>query len=87
METNMSGHVNISVAMLKKLIAGELKKTCNQTNFNNPSFVGVEYDAKAVDAINLIARGLISNAESLGKLAEVLQASNVTIEAMIKVEK
>jgi len=41
---------------------------------------------KAVDAISTIAEGLVENAVALGKLAEVLKASNVTIEPMIKIE-
>jgi hypothetical protein len=47
-------------------------------------FVGVQYDAKAVESINLIAEGLIENAQGLSKLAEVLKASNVQIDAMVK---
>ncbi len=48
------------------------------------SFVGVQYDAKAVDSIKTIADGLVENAKALGKLAEVLKASNVTIEALLR---
>jgi len=49
------------------------------------NFVGVQYDAKAVESINLIAEGLIENAQGLSKLAEVLKASNVQIDTMLKV--
>nr|DAF69054.1 MAG TPA: hypothetical protein [Caudoviricetes sp.] len=52
----------------------------------NSSFVGVQYDAKAVEAINLIATGLIENAKALANLTEVLKASNTTIESMVKIE-
>lgn len=70
---------------IERLIAEGLEKAaCN--NISGCNFVGVQYDAKAVDAITTIAEGLKSNAESLGKLAEVLKASNVTIEAMLKVQ-
>ncbi len=50
------------------------------------NFVGVQFDAKAVEAIKAIAEGLIENAKGLHALATVLKASNITIEAMVKVE-
>lgn len=56
------------------------------THINNCMFTGVQWDAKAVDAVTKIADGLIQNAKGLTTLAEVLKASNVTIETMIKVE-
>lgn len=56
------------------------------------SFVGVQWDAKAVDAVSKIADGLAENArsqrataEGLKTLAEVLKASNVSIETMMKI--
>jgi hypothetical protein len=50
------------------------------------SFVGVQFDAKAVGAVQTIAEGLVENAKALSKLAEVLKASNVTVECLLKVE-
>jgi len=50
------------------------------------NFVGVKFDAKAVNAIEAIATGLIENAKALGLLAQVLHASNVYVEALLKVE-
>lgn len=58
----------------------------NHTNINNCTFTGVQWDAKAVDAVTKIADGLIQNAKGLTTLAEVLKASNVTIETMLKIE-
>lgn len=55
------------------------------TSMENCNFVGVQYDAKAVDAITKIADGLCENAKALGLLAQVLNASNVKIEALVKV--
>ena len=52
--------------------------------FDSCSFTGGNYDAKAVEAIQTIALGLVANAEALGKLAEVLKASNVYIDALVK---
>lgn len=52
----------------------------------NCMLVGVQYDATAVVAISTIADGLVENAKALGKLAEVLRASNVHIESMIKID-
>jgi len=49
-------------------------------------FVGVEFDREAVSAIQTIAKGLEENAISLGKLAEVFAASNINVEAFLKIE-
>lgn len=49
------------------------------------TFIGVNFDAKATETISLIANGLIYNAQALSKLAEVLKASNVNVECMMKV--
>jgi hypothetical protein len=56
-----------------------------QNIIKDSSFVGVQYDAKACDAITKIADGLIENAKALRSLAEVLKASNVTLECLLKV--
>lgn len=69
-----------------KRLLDQYNKEHTGTTISNNSFVGVQYDEKAVEAITTIAEGLVINAESLGKLAEVLKASNVNIEAMIKVD-
>ena len=60
---------------------------------SNCSFIGVNWDAKAVEAILSISRGIeenaracANNARALGSLADVLKASNVTIETMLKLE-
>lgn len=50
------------------------------------SFVGVQYDAKAVNAIETIAQGLVENAKALGALAQILRASNVEIQAMVRMD-
>ena len=55
------------------------------SDVSNCNFVGVQFDAKAVDAITMIAEGLITNAKALGDLAQVLKASSVNVETMIKV--
>jgi len=51
----------------------------------NSTFIGVQYDAKAVDAISSIATGLIENAKALGSLSQVLRSSNVSIDALLKI--
>lgn len=62
------------------------KEKVTPLEISNCSFVGVKFDAKAVDAIHTIAVGLIENAKGLYALATVLKASNVTIECLVKVE-
>lgn len=57
------------------------------TSVSNSTFTGVHYDAKAVNAIEVIAEGLVENAKALGKLAEVLKSSNVEIECLLKLEQ
>ena len=54
------------------------------TVVENCTFIGAQYDAKAVDAITKIADGLLENAKALGSLARVLQASSVNIETMLR---
>lgn len=72
-------------AAFRKVIREEIKELpATGTVIEGCHFVGVQYDAKAVDAIQTIANGLVANAQALGKLAEVLKASNVTIEALVK---
>jgi len=71
--------------MKKKEIISAIENS-NKKEISNCTFTGVKYDAKAVNAIEMIAEGLIENAKGLGKLAEVLKASNVHIETMIRVE-
>ena len=63
------------------------KKTQAQgATVSHCNFIGVQYDAKAVDVIATIAQGLVENAQALGHLAQVLKASNVTIDALVRVD-
>jgi hypothetical protein len=55
-------------------------------HLSNCTITGIQFDAKAVDAITTIAEGLKQNAIALGKLAEVLSASNINIEAFIRID-
>ena len=54
-------------------------------SIQNCTFNGVCFDAKATETISLIATGLLENAKAFSKLAEVLKASNVNIECLMKV--
>lgn len=49
------------------------------------TMVGVQFDEAATEAITTIAEGLVENAKALGQLAYVLKASNVEVDAMIKI--
>lgn len=69
-----------------EMIVGEAFSKASSKTISDCNFVGVQFDAQAVSAINTIAIGLVENAKGLGKLAEVLRASNVTIEAMVRVD-
>lgn len=51
----------------------------------NSQFVGVQFDASAIDAIKAVAEGLLETARGLGRLAYVLNASGVNIETLLKV--
>lgn len=71
----------------QKYIDKALKKAVEDskaTSMIHCNFVGVQFDAKATEAITTIAEGLIVNAQALGDLAQALKASNVTIESMVK---
>lgn len=63
-----------------------VKQSNNGSSFTSCDFYGVKWDDKAVEAIKTIADGLIVNAQGLGKLAEVLRASNIRIDAMVKID-
>lgn len=56
------------------------------TSISNCEFVGVKFDEKACEAINTIAEGLVENAKALGQLANVLSASGVNLECMLKID-
>jgi urease gamma subunit len=75
---------NLSKAA-KDFISAEIAKVKTGTSVTNSTFNGVHFDAKAVEAVSLIAEGLIENAKGLRSLAEVLKASNVNIETLLKV--
>jgi hypothetical protein len=57
------------------------------------TFNGVQWDAKAVETITIVATAckenaiaLQENAKTLHKLAEVLNSSNVKIDTMLKLQ-
>lgn len=54
-------------------------------SIQNCELTGVRIDATAVDAIRTIAEGLRENAKALGALADVLRASNVHVDTLLKV--
>lgn len=66
---------------------GKTKQKKNEpgTSVANCNFIGVQYDAKAINAIELIANGLIENAKALGSLANILNASQVKIDALLRI--
>jgi len=70
---------------IRRVLKEELEYA-NKTEISHCNFTGVQFDAAAVNAVQTIATGLIENAKGLGKLAEVLKASNVNIETMMKIE-
>lgn len=71
------------MSKVKKKRALEIKDC---TTIQNCSFIGLQFDPKAVETISLIAQGVVENTKVLMALAQVLKASNVTIEAMIHIE-
>ena len=70
---------------LAELVAEVVEKT-NRKTITGCNFIGVQYDAKAVNAIETIAAGLVENAKALGSLAQVLKASNVEIASMLRID-
>lgn len=55
-------------------------------NISHSAFYGVHWDAKAINAVEIVARGLEENAKALGAMARLFQSQNITIEALVKVE-
>jgi len=65
--------------------AGAMISDCN--------FTGINWDAKAVSAVQTLADGLLANAkanrenaEAMGKLVSVFRAQQIDIECLIKLE-
>jgi len=71
---------------IDKAIKQAVEASNSGSDISNCNFVGVQYDAKAVAAIETIANGLLENSKALGKLAEVLNSSNVDLECMLKID-
>lgn len=70
---------------LRAIIAEEVKANARGTVISGVKCVGVQFDAKAVDAIETVAAGLHENARALGTLAEVFRASHVELDSFIKI--
>lgn len=49
-------------------------------------FYGVKYDEEFASVAQTIAEGYLANAKGLTELSKILSASNVEIEAMIKID-
>lgn len=86
----MTAKKSANEKLIEQAIA-KAKEELSGTSVQYCTFNGVQFDAKAVEAINLIAQGLGKNAESqmetakgFQALAQVLKASNVEIESMLK---
>lgn len=70
---------------LKRIISEELADA-HKSEITGCNFVGVQFDARAVDAVQTIAEGLVTNAEALKQLAYVLKASHVHIESLLRID-
>ncbi len=69
---------------IRRIMKEELQEVSLGHTLENCTFQGVKFDSAATDAISLIAERLIENAKGLGALSEVLKASNVSVECMVK---
>lgn len=56
-----------------------MSKEVVQNVVTNNTFVGVQWDAKALESINIIAQGLLN-------LTELFKAQHIEIEALLKVD-
>jgi len=70
---------------MKRKTKTKSKAKSISTTLKNCTFYALRFDEKAVNAIDSIAEGLIENAKGLGALAQVLKASNVSIECLLKI--
>ncbi len=61
------------------------EKTTGPVTISNNTFTGVQWDEKATAAVQIVAEGLLVNAQALRNLTEVFHAQNITIECMLKV--
>lgn len=70
---------------IKRIFDESLSKA-PKTEITQCTFAGVQFDAKAVDAITMIAQGLNTNAKALCALSEVLKAGNVHLDTLLRVD-
>ena len=56
-----------------------MKKEQPQTIISNNTFTGVHWDAKAIETVEIVAKGLLN-------LTELFKTQNVTIEALLKIK-
>lgn len=83
-ETTSEKYIKKAVEAAAKKLAGNSIHGCN--------FVGVQFDAKATEAIVMVASAIkenatacVKNAKALQHLAHVLNATGVKIETMVKI--
>ena len=57
------------------------------TTIKDCQFYGVKWDSTAVEVVQTVADGLLTNAKALDKLIDVFKAQHVQIECMIKVQE
>ena len=50
-------------------------------------FVGVRFDATSVEAIRLVAEGLIENARGLHALATLFHSQNIHVDTLLTVQE
>lgn len=49
------------------------------------TFNGVVFDKPTIEAIEIVAKGLLANAEGLAQLAKVFGQSHINLECMLKI--
>lgn len=76
---------------IKKAVEATSRKL-KGTRFEGCEFIGVKFDEKAIETIEMIASALEENATAcaqnaiaLGSLAQTLSASNVKIDTMVNI--
>lgn len=75
-------------AIKKKVVKKKTIKEDRLIHVEHCNFAGAHYDASTVEAIKMIAEGLVENAKALGNLAQVLKPSDCQKrEAFIVVHK
>lgn len=76
-----------SQAQQMREMLDEAIKQVSGAQIRDSHFIGVQFDKAACESISKIADGLAENARGLSALAETLNAANIRVDCMVKIDQ